>query len=330
MDLAVKNSTDHLPMYWNDTICQGDCYLLDESKQATRDYFWSRLEQGYFQHNMSIFWLDAAEPEIFGSSHDQALIAEYSAGTAQAAGMMFPYWHTQAVHDGLVSAGKQDGDIIMLARSAWAGSQRFGAVLWSGDTQSTWDTMKVSLNAGLNTQLSGIAWWTTDIGGYANGDPADPAFRELVTRWFQYGATCPIFRQHGWRETEIWKYGDAAFAAIKKVINWRKSMKGYVMEQMRVVSETGTPVNRPLWWDFPEDAEAWNQTKAFMFGPKFLMSPITDPNVTTWTTYLPAGAKWQYYFDQSKVWSGGQEVTVPTPLDEFPLFQRLTADVVVV
>jgi alpha-D-xyloside xylohydrolase len=289
------------------------------------------LDSGYFQHNISIFWLDASEPEIStGPARAAAFASEYSKGSAYAAGMMYPYWHTQAVHDGLVSAGQQDGDIIMLTRSAWAGMQRFGAALWSGDTSSHWGSLKVSLAAGLNTQLSGIAWWTTDIGGYSGGNPSDPDFRQLVVRWFQYGATCPLFRQHGARETEIWKLGDESYAAIVKVINWRKSIKEYVMEQMRVVSETGTPVNRPLWWDFPEDQQAWNQTASFMFGPKYLVSPVTEANASSWTSYLPAGAKWQYYFDASKTFEGGQEVSLDTPLDEFPLFVRVTSETLVV
>ena len=101
--------------------------------------------------------------------------------------------------------------------------------------------------AGLSVQLSGIAWWTTDIGGYSGGNPADPTFRELIVRWFQYGATCPLFRQHGARNTEPWGYGNESYAAIVKVINWRKSMEPYVLQQMATVNATGMPINRPLW-----------------------------------------------------------------------------------
>ena len=159
--------------------------------------------------------------------------------------MMFPYWHTQSLFDGLRSEGQDD--VIMLTRSAWAGMQRFGAALWSGDTQSTFASLKVSVQAGLSVQLSGIAWWTTDIGGYSGGNPADPTFRELIVRWFQYGATCPLFRQHGARNTEPWGYGNESYAAIVKVINWRKSMEPYVLQQMATVNATGMPINRPLW-----------------------------------------------------------------------------------
>ena len=95
--------------------------------------------------------------------------------------MMYPYFHTQTIHDGLISEGEKD--VVMLTRSAWAGMQRWGAALWSGDTSSHWPSLKVSIQAGLNTQLSGIAWWTTDIGGYSGGNPSSPEFRELIVRW---------------------------------------------------------------------------------------------------------------------------------------------------
>merc|ERR1719345_697117 len=126
--------------------------------------------------------------------------------------MMYPYHHTRTIHDGLVSEGETE--TILLTRSAGAG-------LWSGDPSSHWGSLEVSVQAGLNTQMSGIAWWTTDIGGYAGGDPSDPTFRELIVRWFQYGMTCPLFRQHGARATEIWGYGNVSEAIIADTIKLR-------------------------------------------------------------------------------------------------------------
>ena len=183
------------------------------------------------------------------------------------------------IHDGLSSEGETE--IMQLTRSAWAGMQRWGAALWSGDTTSTFDSLKVSLPAGLNTQMSGIAWWTTDvseegkislthskvplswtlrfrvvaggqIGGYGGGNPSDPVFRELIVRWFQYGMTCPLFRQHGSRPTEIWLLGNVSEAAVTKVIRLREQFRPYIRTQMERLSRTGQPLNRPLFWDFPE------------------------------------------------------------------------------
>ena len=110
-----------------------------------------------------------------------ALDYNSSLGTGSQTGMMFPYYHTRTIHDGLISEGEKD--VVMLTRSAWAGMQRWGAALWSGDPPSHWPSLKVSIQAGLNTQMSGIAWWTTDIGGYSGGNPSDAGFRELIVRW---------------------------------------------------------------------------------------------------------------------------------------------------
>eukprot|EP00947_MAST-08B_sp_MAST-8B-sp1_P006571 g6571.t1 len=354
---STSTTPKKTPIWWDDNNCDAKCYLLDQSLAATRAFFWSKLEAGYFKHGIEIFWLDASEPEIStGDARKAALNSTYSVGNSTQVGMMYPYWHTQAVHDGLVSAGKADGDIVMLTRSAWAGMQRWGAALWSGDTKSRFRSLQVSIPAGLNTQMSGIAWWTTDIGGYAKGDPDDPTFRELAVRWFQYGATCPLFRQHGNRPTEPWLLGNASYAAIVKVIQWRASKAAYVLAAMRAVADTGLPVNRPLFWDFPADPNAWQQTQSFMFGPDYLVAPVTEMGARSWAVYLPTGTAggggggggaaaggggdaaggaaslvdnhsppptmWKHEFS-GQVFKGGATYNISTPLDEFPLFQRL-------
>merc|ERR1711998_150906 len=124
--------------------------------------------------------------------------------------MMFPYFHTQTYHEGMLRAGSTEH--MMLSRSAWAGMSKHRAALWNGDTSSTYDFLKTAIRAGLNIQMSGIAWWTTDIGGYhsQNGVEKDPLFRELIVRWFQFGFACPLFRQHGRRNTEPWLLGNAS------------------------------------------------------------------------------------------------------------------------
>ena len=236
--------------------------------------------------------------------------------------MMYPYHHTRTIHDGLLSEGETE--TILLTRSAWAGMQRWGAALWSGDTSSHWGSLKVSVQAGLNTQMSGIAWWTTDIGGYSGGDPSDPTFRELIVRWFQYGMTCPLFRQHGARATEIWGYGNVSEAIIADTIKLRTQFEPYLMHLMEVVSQTGQPVNRPLFWDFPGDPTTWSIKTQFMWGPDYLVAPVTAMGAREWPVYLPKGATYKHYFNQ-KVYQGGQNVTVDAPLNQFPLF-KVTRD----
>ena len=171
-----------------DNNCEGSgggpCAIYDPTQRSARQYIWSLLRAGYYQHGIKVFWLDGSEPEISTTGAYQAS-RHYnnSLGLGQQVGMMYPYFHTQMVHDGLISEGESSGEIMQLTRSGWAGMQRFGAALWSGDTASSWAVLKASIPAGLNTQMSGIAWWTTDIGGYGGGKPSDPGFRELIVRW---------------------------------------------------------------------------------------------------------------------------------------------------
>ena len=187
----------------------------------------------------------------------------------------------------------------------------------------TTPSLKASVPAALNAQLSGVAWWTSDVGGYAGGDPSDATFRELAVRWFQFGLVCPILRQHGARDTEIWLLGDEAEAAVTAAIALRAELKGYVMEQMARVAADGTPVNRPLWFDAPHDAAAWDVDDELMFGPDLLAAPVLEYGARNRTLYLPDRAvRWKHHYS-GEVFAGGQTVTVDAPLAEFPLFHRL-------
>ena len=179
--LALTANGTSEPVWWNDNNCHANCYCYDPTQKKAREFVWSKLSSGYYKHGIKIFWLDAAEPEV-STADAIAAASSYnnSQGLGQSVGMMFPYNHARTVHDGLVSEGEQDGEIILLTRAAWAGMQRWGAALWSGDTVSTFACLKTMIQAGLHTQMSGIAWWTTDIGGYGGGNPDDPSFRELI------------------------------------------------------------------------------------------------------------------------------------------------------
>jgi alpha-D-xyloside xylohydrolase len=190
----------------------------------------------------------------------------------------------------------------MLCRSAWAGSQRYAAAVWSGDIQSTFEALQAQVRAGLNIGLSGIPWWTTDIGGFFGGDITSPTFRELIVRWFQYGAFCPLFRLHGYREpsggswqgadNEVWSFGDEAYEIIRELLFLRERLRPYVMAQMRVAQEKGTPPMRPLFFDFAEDERCSEVDDQFMFGPDLLVAPVLYEGAREREVYLPAGANW--------------------------------------
>ena len=154
--------------------------------------------------------------------------------------------------------------------------------------------------------LAGIPWWTTDIGGFHGGDPKDPKFQELLVRWFEYGTFCPVMRLHVYREplkepmgkeggaacvsgadNEVWSFGEEAYEICKKYLALRESMKPYITELMEAAHEKGTPVMRPLFYDFPKDSKCWEIEDQYMFGPDVLVAPVTYADMRKRTIYLP-------------------------------------------
>jgi alpha-D-xyloside xylohydrolase len=223
---------------------------------------------------------------------------------------------------------------VLFSRSAWAGSQKYGTAVWSGDIPATWDSLRTQVRAGLGIALSGIPWWTTDIGGFHGGDPSDPAYQELIIRWFQFGVFCPLFRLHGDREprtadgyassggpNEPWSYGETAYEIIAEIIRLRERLRPYLHEQMQVAAATGLPPMRPLFVDFPGDQVAWGIDDEFMFGPDILVAPVLEAGATSRLVYLPAGTKWTDAWTGVSL-TGGVTVTVDAPIERIPVFTR--------
>ena len=169
--------------------------FYDSTNPEARRYIWEKVTEGYRRYGIRAFWLDACEPEILS---DNAENARYFLGQGAEVQGVYPREHARGFYEGLQASGEDE--VVLLCRSAWAGSQRYGAAVWSGDIESTFEALAAQIPAGLNMGVSGIPWWTTDIGGFKNGDPTTAYFRELIVRWFQFGAFCPLFRLHGVRE----------------------------------------------------------------------------------------------------------------------------------
>ena len=299
-------------------------------------FIWERAKENYYKHGIKMFWLDEAEPEMRPYNYDNV---RYYIGNGLEVSNIYPYYYAKAFHDGLRAEGEEE--VVNLARCAWLGSQRLSTVVWSGDIPSTFDSLRKQLKAGLNFAMAGIPWWTTDIGGFFNGDPDSPDFRELIVRWFQFGLFCPIFRLHGFRlpykgrsevpsmdgflasggPNEVWSFGEEAYEIITDLIQKRQKMLPYIMKQMKVASENGSPVMRPLFYDFPNDAEAYRCEDEYMFGPDLLVAPVTEQQATARTVYLPAGTSWRALFDGAEH-DGGQSIEVPVDLRTIPLFVR--------
>jgi alpha-D-xyloside xylohydrolase len=307
--------------------------FYDPTNPAAREYFWSKLKEHYYDRGIHIFWLDACEPEI-RPGHPQNL--RLQAGPGQAVLNRYPLDHARAVYDGLRGEGEEA--VLSLCRSAWAGSQRYGACVWSGDIGVTFEVLRAQIRSGLNMALSGIPWWTTDIGGFHGGDPADPEYRELLVRWFQWGVWCPLFRLHGDREprtqfsvdisggpNEVWSYGDEAYGILSELLFLRERLKPYILEQMRVASANGTPPMRPLWFDDPGDEEAWTVDDQFAFGPDVVVAPVEEHGARSRRVYLPRRSQWRHVHT-GELYAGGEWHEVAAPLEAIPVFVREGAD----
>ena len=308
--------------------------FYDPTNPLTREYVWGLVKSNYLARGIRVFWLDASEPEL-NPAHP-ANLSLYAGPGAEVAGI-YPRDNASLFADGMAAAGEEQ--TVLLSRSAWAGSQRFGAAVWSGDIPATWESLRSQVRAGLSIAISGIPWWTTDIGGFHGGDPRDPAYQELVVRWFQYGAFCPLFRLHGDREprvptgyamtggpNEVWSYGDDAYERIAAVLRLRERLRPYIHEQMRVASRDGVPPMRPLFMDFPQDPGAWRSEDQFLFGPDLLIAPVLEPGARVREVYLPAGRTWvEAGTGESR--DGGVTVRVEVSPDRIPVFASEGAEV---
>ena len=245
---------------------------------------------------------------------------------------------SEGFYDGLKAEGEEE--IMSLVRCAWAGSQKYGTLTWSGDIHSSFRAMREQLQAGLNMCLAGIPWWTSDIGGFVGGDISDPKFKELLVRWFAWGAFCPVFRMHGERspwyereeefingvrqltsgqDNEVWSFGEENFEILKKYLFIREQLRPYIRECMKETSENGTPIMRPMFYDFCEDKMTWETEDQYMFGPDILVAPVMEAGVTTRRVYLPKGEVWTECYTGKK-YEGGQTVTAEAPIDIIPVF----------
>lgn len=305
--------------------------FYDSSKPAARAYLWDQLEKNYVPFGIHDFWLDACEPEMCPAQPENL---ELEAGLGLEVINRYPADHARAIYDGKLSAG--DDEVISLIRSAWAGSQRWGACVWSGDIPTTFESLRNQVRAGLNIGLSGIPWWNSDIGGFHGGDARDPEYQELVVRWFQFGLWCPLFRLHGDREprirmgtemtggpNEVWSFGDTAYGIISRLLHLRESLQPYILEQMQVASDRGIPPMRPLWFDAPDDPVAWSIEDEFNFGPDVLVAPVTEGGVRQRSVYLPTGNSWRHVVT-NEVFAGGTWVDSDAPLEWIPVFVRET------
>lgn len=327
---ADRGNSNH--MTW-----MGNTVFYDATHPGAQKFVWDKCKQNYYEKGIRCFWLDEAEPEYGPYDFDNY---RYYSGTALQCTNTYPVGYAKGFYDGLKEAGETE--ILSLVRCAWAGSQKYGALTWSGDIYSSFRSMREQLQAGLNMSMAGIPWWTSDIGGFLGGDIKDDGFKELLVRWFAWGAFCPVFRMHGerspWHErehefidnvrqltsgqdNEVWSFGDDNYDILKEYLFIRERLRPYVRSLMKEASEKGAPVMRPLFYDFPDDKKCWDIEDAYMFGPDLLVAPVMEAGVTTREVYLPVGTDWVEAYT-GKSYTGGSQVLAEAPLAIIPVFTR--------
>ncbi len=296
--------------------------VYDASNPEARKYYWQLMDDALFKIGVDAWWLDTTEPETEGREENIQLNHKLAIGSGNRYVNLFPLMTTTAVYEGQRAASDQKR-VFILSRSAFAGSQRNAVTAWSGDINSDWITFRRQIPAGLNFELSGLPYWTTDIGGFVSGNPDDPAYRELFIRWFEFGTFSPIFRVHGTRsndQNELWSYGADAQKILTSYDRLRYRFMPYIYSMAWMVTNSSYTPMRALAMDFRSDPRALNVGDQFMFGPALLVSPVTEPGADTRRTYLPK-ASW-YDFWTGRKQDGAKMIDAAAPLDRVPLFVR--------
>ena len=297
----------------------GGMRYYDPFNPLGRKLYWQQMRKELFSLGMDGWWLDASEPELTANWGQFAPMT-----TADGPGAFvynaYPLMHTGAVYRGqrVTPSAKR---VFILTRSAYAGQQRHAAVTWSGDTQGNWETFRRQIPAGINFCLSGIPYWNTDIGGFFSHNPKKPAYAELFTRWFQFGAFCPMFRVHGTNfPKEVWRFAPHIQKILIAYIHLRYRLLPYIYSVAWNVTHQHYTMLRGLVMDFRDDPAVRDIPDQFMFGPALLVNPVTRPGIKTRPTYLPAADWIDFYTGAAQ--TGGRKVDLPCPLESMPLLVR--------
>jgi alpha-D-xyloside xylohydrolase len=307
---------------------------IDTSNPDAAKWYWDVIRDNIISKGFDSIWADETEPDLPPNG------SYFFAGPGTEYFNIYPLVHTGAIYDGFRRDVKHRA--LILSRDAYLGSQRNGTMVWSSDISPTWDAFRRQIPTGLDFTASGMAYWTNDVGGWQYLPPThkpenppllDPSdardnvggyddYPELFTRWFEYGTFLPIMRTHGSRKyNEVWSYGKQAEPILERYLKLRYRLMPYIYSLGYNTYKTGTPFMRALFMDFPNDPNAATIGDEYMFGPAFLVAPVTEQGMTMKNVYLPAGSDW-YNFWTNQRYSGGEIVKVDAPIDLIPLFVR--------
>jgi len=320
---------------------------MDPTPASCRKLIWEQyVKPRYFDQGVTAFWLDETDGEGTGGG-DGNFGYNTSYGPAAVATNLWVNDWLKTFTDPVAAAGVAP---LALTRGTWAGGQRHGIVLWSSDIVSSFEELSAQVNLGVHASLSGIPWWTSDVGGFGcdSHHPNNGTYmQELIVRWYQFGLFCPIFRTHGCRDSpppepipksdvclhgtpscggnEVWSYGKDTQAMLERYVRVRATeLKPYIMELAANVTARGVPTMRPLAYEFPTDHMCVGIDSQYMLGPDLLVSPLTKQGATSREMYFPAGAGWRSFWGGSEVIKGGVSMKISAPLDTIPVYWRVS------
>ncbi len=317
--------------------------FYDAYAEGARKLFWKQMKEHLYPLGFDAWWMDASEPNVRDCT-DMQYRKDLSGPTAMGPSAKFlnayALMNAEAIYNGQREADN-DKRVFLLTRSGFAGLQRYSTATWSGDIATRWEDMKAQISAGLNFAMSGIPYWTMDIGGFCvesryvagqaefnktgreNADYKE--WRELNTRWYQFGAFCPLFRAHGqYPFREVWHIapeGHPAYNSILYYTRLRYNMMPYIYSLAGMTHFKDYTIMRPLVMDFSSDAKVNDIGDQYMFGNAMMVAPVYEYGARSRTMYFPAGNGWYDFYSGSYV-QGGQTLTVDAPYERMPLYVR--------
>ncbi|MBO6602383.1 MAG: glycoside hydrolase family 31 protein [Roseicyclus sp.] len=334
-----------IPFPDKDPFGAGFFTYYDAFNPAARAFHWDIVRQNYLDKGIRHFWLDACEPEM-RPAHPENIRTALGNGAEMLCA--YPLVHEAGYRQGLTRAGAADG--VLLCRSAWAGSQRHGVILWSGDVWSDWAWFRAQIPAGLHAGMAGMGWWTTDIGGFYDGHGGSAAFRDLLVRWFEFGVFSPISRLHGFRvpddipppapgepvtygqdtfniftdtggSNEVWSFGPEVETVLVELLGLRERLRPYLETVFATYAATGDPVMAPLFYHHPGQRDLFDRADAYMLGPDMLVAPVLEAGATARSVALPEGQDWVHAWT-GIAYSGGTTADIDAPWGRIPVFIR--------
>lgn len=308
--------------------------FYDAFNPAARQGFWELIQKNIYSKGIDAWWMDASEPDILSNvSPEKRKLQMSGTSLGPAAEWLnaYPLQNAKGIYEGQRSIDSNKR-VFLLTRSGFAGSQRYAATIWSGDIGSTWFDMKTQIAAGVNFSLSGLPYWTMDIGGFVvpkrfeqPGAEDLEEWRELNTRWFQFGAFVPLFRSHGqYPFRELFNIAPETHSAYKSMvdyINLRYRLMPYIYTIAGQAYHQDYTMMRGLVMDFPKDTLVQSIGDQYMFGPSLLISPVVEYKQRLRPVYLPSGQGW-YELYSGKYHTGGQTITADAPYERMPIFVK--------